>query len=234
MSELVSIDDAGARGVSRREMLRRIALALTAAGAGSLDPVSAQHVHQEVQRNRGPGGVYTPRRLTGHEFNTVKRLAELIVPADEKGPSAADAGAAEFIDLLCSQNDELALIYTGGLGWMDARMRLDHGTPFLEASEFRQTALLDRLVEAERARREQDHDWRESEYAEFRGYGVEKQSPWAPGLTFFDWMRKMSIDAYYTSEAGVRDIGYVGNDALSEYTVPEEAIDFVRKKTGTA
>ena len=44
----------------------------------------------------------------------------------------------------------------------------------------------------------------------------------------------MSIDAYYTSEVGVRDIGYVGNDALSEYTVPQEAIDFAMNKTGMA
>ena len=232
MSELIQINDTAAPDLSRREMLRGIALALTAAGVGSLDPVSAQHVHEEVKRGRAADGTYAPQLLTDHEFSTVKRLAELIVPADEKGPSAADAGAAEFIDLLCSQNDVLAKIYTGGLGWMDARMRLEHGTTFLGASESQQTALLDQLVEAERAAREADHAWGKSEYADFRDYGIEERSDLAAGVRFFDWVRKMSIDAYYTSEAGVRDVGYIGNDALSEYTVPQESIDFVMNKTG--
>ena len=152
MSELIQIDNPKERaGISRREILRRIALGLTAAGIGRLDRASAQHVHEEVKRGKAADGTYTPQLLTDHEFNTVKRLAELIVPADEKGPSAADAGAPEFIDLLCSQNDKLARIYTGGLGWMDARMRQDHETTFVEASESQQTALLDLLVEAERA-----------------------------------------------------------------------------------
>ena len=232
MSELIQINDTAAPDLSRREMLRGIALALTAAGVGSLDPVSAQHVHEEVKRGSAADGTYTPQLLTEHEFETVKRLAELIVPADDKGPSAAEAGAAEFIDLLCSQNDLLAKIYTGGLGWIDARMLHEHGTTFVGASESQQTALLDQLVEAERAAREEDHAWRDSEYADFRGYGIEEQSDLAPGVRFFDWVRKMSIDAYYTSEAGVKDVGYVGNDALSEYTVPQEAIDFAIKKTG--
>ena len=233
MSELIQIDNPKERaGVSRREILRRIALGLTAAGIGRLDRASAQHVHEEVKRGRAADGAYTPQLLTDHEFNTVKRLAELIVPADEKGPSAADAGAPEFIDLLCSQNDKLARIYTGGLGWIDARMRQDHETTFVEASEPQQTALLDLLVEAERAAAEVDHAWGDSEYADFRDYGIEERSDLAAGVRFFDWVRKMSIDAYYTSEAGVKDVGYVGNDALSEYTVPQDSIDFVMNKTG--
>ena len=44
MSELIQINDTAAPDLSRREMLRGIALALTAAGVGSLDPVSAQGV----------------------------------------------------------------------------------------------------------------------------------------------------------------------------------------------
>ena len=231
MSELIQINNPTERaGVSRREILRGIALGLTAAGVGSLDPVSAQHVHEEVKRGRAADGTYTPQRLTEHEFSTVKRLADMIVPADEKGPSAADAGAAEFIDLLCSQNDVLTAIYTGGLSWMDARMRHDHETTFVEASESQQTALLDLLVEQEQA--EVDHAWGESEHADFRDYGIEKRSDLTAGVHFFDWVRKMSIDAYYTSEAGVKDVGYIGNDALSEYTVPQEAIDFMMNKTG--
>ena len=43
-----------------------------------------------------------------------------------------------------------------------------------------------------------------------------------------DANRKMSVDAYYSSEIGIKDLRYQGNGAYSEYTVPKEALDFVK------
>lgn len=194
---------------SRRDALRRIALALTAVGAASLDFASAQHVHHAA-RSAAAGGPYEPKFLNPHEYSTVTRLAELILPADERGGSAVDAGAPPFIDVLCSRNEQLGRIYTGGLGWLDAWMRQQHNTTFLEATGQQQTALLDALVAAENA---------------------ENSAPTTelgPGVRFFDWIRKMSVDAYYSSEIGIKDLGYKGNGAFSEYTVPQEALDFIK------
>jgi len=219
MSEFVQISD-----LSRRNAIRRIALALTAAGTGALDLASAQHVHKEVESSKGAAGDYTPKLLTEHEFQTVSRLAELIVPSDERSGSAVDAGAPEFIDLLCSQNETLARTYTSGIGWLDARMRHRHESTFVEASEQQQTEMLDLLVEAQRNSKEPDAEW-DRDYARFHDYGMEKRSDLGAGVRFFDWIRKMSVDAYYTSEIGIKDLGYIGNDALSEYVVPQEAID---------
>ena len=36
----------------------------------------------------------------------------------------------------------------------------------------------------------------------------------------------MVVDAYYTSPAGVKDIGYMGNTAVSTFSVPKEAVDY--------
>ena len=228
MSELVQIS-----GLSRRDAIRRIALALTAAGTASLDFASAQHVHKEVESAKTAAGGYEPKLLTEHEFQTVSRLAELIVPADDKSGSAVDAGAPEFIDLLCSQNEILARIYTGGVGWLDARMRQRHNNIFLEASEQQQTEMLDLLVEAQRNSSEPDALW-ERDYPRFRDYGMEKKSDLGAGVRFFDWVRKMSVDAYYTSAMGIKDLGYIGNEALSEYTVPQEAIDHALSRSPVA
>lgn len=206
-------------GVSRRDALRRIALALTAAGTGSLDLASAQQVHHAA-RNSTADGVYDPTFLKPHEYRTVGRLAELIVPADERGGSALDAGAPQFIDVLCSENETLGRIYTGGLGWLDSWMRKQHDTTFVDATEQQQTALLDALVAAEREMKEASED-------EFERYS-EVDSEFAPGIRFFDWVRKMSVDAYYSSEIGIKDMGYKGNGAYSEYTVPQEALDFIK------
>jgi hypothetical protein len=92
-------------------------------------------------------------------------------------------------------------------------MRHNHGVSFVDAGENDQTALLDRFLAAEEDTGEPDSN---------TGLG--------PGVRFFDWIRKMVVDAYYTSEIGIKDLGYQGNGAYEEYTVPREAIDHALKR----
>src|SRR5712691_11838166 len=99
--------------LSRREILRNIALTVTAVAGGRLSLEAAQHIHQQVKEERKSAGTYKLKLFNEREHKTLGRLAELIVPADEVSGSAREAGAPEFIDLLCSQNRELADIYTG-------------------------------------------------------------------------------------------------------------------------
>lgn len=169
-----------------------------AALAGPLSAQQAQHVHQEAAKEAAAsGGVYHPKALTAHEFSSLQRLCELIVPGASKGQ------AAEFIDLLSSQNPELAAIYTGGLAWLDHYMERTAKTTFLGARPSDQTALLDQIA------------YRRNSSPEF-----------AAGIRFFDWARRMAVDAYYTSAAGIAELGYLGNKAVTEFKVPQEAIDY--------
>jgi len=211
---------------SRREILRRIALALTAAGAGRLSPAAAQEVHNQARSERQASGSYQPKFLKPHEYRAISRLAELIVPADEQSGSALDAGAPEFIDLLCSQNEELGQIYSGGLLWLDSYMRTWHAVSFTDATEAQQTAVLDRLVEAEAQEPEDLHSTDPSNpYAGFLDYHAAPDAGLAPGVIFFGWVRRMVVDAYYTSPIGIKDLGYVGNQAISKYEVPQVIVD---------
>jgi hypothetical protein len=41
----------------------------------------------------------------------------------------------------------------------------------------------------------------------------------------------MVTDAYYTSPIGIKDIGYMGNTAVSEFHVPEEAVQYALKRS---
>src|SRR5581483_5670331 len=100
--EEVRSQESGVR-IERRTVLAQIAaLAL----AGPLEIASAQHVHESVAADTKAAGVYKPKGLTSHEFESLRMLCELIVPGASKG------GAAEFTDLLSSQNHEMAAIYT--------------------------------------------------------------------------------------------------------------------------
>src|SRR5579872_3450619 len=123
MSEERRSHESGVR-IERRTILGQIA---AVALAGPLDLAMAQHVHQAVASDAKVGGVYKPKALTAHEFDTLKTLCDLIVPGASKG------GAAEFIDLLSSQNPDMSAIYTGGLAWLDQAMKREYSADYLAA-----------------------------------------------------------------------------------------------------
>ncbi len=218
--------------LSRRDALRRIALAVTAAGLGrGIAPADAAEVHQQVNQERTFRGEYEVKYFNEREFRTLERLSELIVPADEGGPSGREGGAPEFIDLLSSQNEELAGIFTGGILWLDNASNHRYGKRFAEADEELQTAMLDSLVAAEREDRGDDTRWDTREYGRFSVFGVRTPSDMRSGLVFFDWARRLIVDAYYTSPAGIKDLGFVGNASHTEYKVPRESIDYAKGRS---
>jgi gluconate 2-dehydrogenase gamma chain len=199
--------------VSRRDLLRSIgtSLAMGAAGEYVLAAQDVQHVHEAVAQERAVQKKYTPKGLDAHEYATLQRLSDLIIPADEHSPGALATNAADFLDFLCSGSDDMKRIYTGGLFWLDEAMKHRYdGKTFLEASPQQQTAMLDLI--AYRENRRQD-------------------ALLGPGIDFFTWARKMVADAFYTHPLGVKDLGYMGNTAVAHFSVPQEAIDYAIKRS---
>ncbi|HYL34603.1 MAG TPA: gluconate 2-dehydrogenase subunit 3 family protein [Bryobacteraceae bacterium] len=209
---------------SRRELLKRVAMAVVAMEAIPL--ADAQEVHSHAIQEKSRTGAYKPKLFNKHEYETITRLAELIVPADQVSGSAVDAGAPEFIDLLASHNEKLADICTGGIGWIDTFARTLYQTTFVEARAERQIALLEQLV---RARTQSEGSG--SGPREPRNPGAREAINLSPGVTFFNWISRMAIDAFYTSPIGMKDLGYMGNSATSAYSVPQESIDYAFKRS---
>ena len=194
---------------SRRDLVK-IAMAVTAAG-GAIDIADAQHVHEAAADDKAShGGVYQPKAFNDHEYLTLQKLADLIMPADDVSPSALDSGACEFIDLLSSNNPDLAATYTGGIAWLDREMLRRYKTNFLDSKPGQQTAMLDLIAYRKNA-------------AESPELG--------PGIHFFHWARMMVVDGYYTSKIGVKDIGYMGNKGMAKFEIPQAAIDYALKRS---
>ncbi len=192
--------------LSRRDALRQLGIGVTASGAGLVSLEAAQHAHEAVALQKSAAkGEYAPKYFTAREYQTLRRLAELVMPG------SLDAGATEFIDYLSSQNKDMGDIYTGGIFWIDAQMKQRYGAAFLDAKPADQTALLDLIA-----------------------YRRNATPELAPGIHFFAWMRNIVVDAYYTSPVGVKDLGYMGNTASSEFSVPAEALAYALKRSPLA
>jgi gluconate 2-dehydrogenase gamma chain len=193
--------------ISRRDVLRRIGLALMATGA--IDRVSAQEVHHVALSAQAGGSGYTPKALSDHEYRTLEKLTDFIIPVENGKPGAVAAGAAAWIDMLASENAQLKDIYTKGIAWVDGAMQKRGAADFLGAASADQTTLLDQIAFRRNSSPELD-----------------------PGIQFFTWARRMTVDAFYTSEIGIADIDYRGNRPQMAYPEPAEAIAYALKRSG--
>jgi hypothetical protein len=186
----------------RRTLLQ--AVAAVASGAGRMSAQDASHVHQHAaQAAARSGGVYQPHLLNAHEYRTVRQLADLIIPPEAGQLGGAGAGAAEFIDLLAANNEKLREIWLSGLGWLDRESRRRGGQSFVDATPGVRQQILAEI------------SLRKNSTPEL-----------APGIQFFEWARRMVVDAYFTSPAGVKALGFVGNTGMSAFKVPKAPLDY--------
>jgi len=168
-----------------------------AAAAWLAGSLSAEAAQEVHKELRGASA--RPRLFTAAEWKSLRVLCDLIIPKDEVSAGALEAGAPEFIDLLASNNKRLATLFTGGLAWLDHHA----GCPFAELKPEQQTAILDQIA------------FRKNDSPEL-----------GPGIRFFEWARRMTVDAFYTSPVGIQDVGFKGNTAMGTFHVPAEALKY--------
>lgn len=196
--------------LTRRAVLQRLAAAIAVAGA--YDVLDAHEAHHAVQQAAAAaGGVYNPKALSAHEFATLEKLTDLIIPADAK-PGAVKVGVAAWIDQLLDVNAELKAKYAAGLAWLDTRIAQAGSSgpgakDFVGATPAQQTALLDVIAFKKHQSPEND-----------------------PGIEFFTLARRMTADGFYTSDLGMRDV-YPGNAPQAAFVVPQAAIDHVLSRS---
>ncbi|MEO8481111.1 MAG: gluconate 2-dehydrogenase subunit 3 family protein [Acidobacteriota bacterium] len=187
--------------LTRRAALTRLATAF--AGAAAIDYALAGEAHAFVSQTMA-GGVYAPRALSPAQFRALERLVDLIVPVEGGRPGALDSRVAPWIDSLLAVNDQLKATYVTGLGWLDATMTSRTGGDFASAPPAQQQALLDLVAFKKNASPELN-----------------------PGIEFFVLARRMTVDGFYTSEPGIRDVIPGGRPPLPQFIVPQESVDYV-------
>ena len=107
-----------------------------------------------------------------------------------------EAGAPEFIDFLCSENEDYQLHIGGGLNWLDNACR-DRYEPLFWSPRLPRKSKSSILLPTGRTPR--------------------ADPSLAQGIAFFARLRQMTCDAFYTSKIGIEDLQYIGNTALAEF-----------------
>lgn len=143
----------------------------------------------------------TERFFTGHELATIGVLADIIIPADGVSGSATDAGVPDFIEFMVKDIPSYQTPMRGGLKWLDVQSQRRYGRVFADCSREQQLELVDEIA-----------------------YPAKAKPGMAPGVAFFGLMRNLTASGFFTSEIGVKDIGYVGNRPGVWDGVPEELL----------
>lgn len=137
-----------------------------------------------------------PRSLNSHQYETVKTMAELIIPRTDT-PGATDVGVADFIDLILTEwsDDGDRARFLDGISDVDSRSNNLFGKDFVACSPTGQSQILIDLGEA--MTEQASHAERFGRRA-FRG-----------GSDFYSMFRRFTLTAYYTSETGAtKELGF--------------------------
>ena len=142
--------------ISRRDLLRTAG----AAGAAALIPDAVGAVTEETSTTEaaaageGQAGSLAPSdtaplaagpltNLTARETEILSAMVDRLIPTDELGPGALDAGVIQYIDRALSEAEsDAADEYRSGLAALDAYSRYTRGGPFIDLSTIDQDSVL--------------------------------------------------------------------------------------------
>ena len=143
------------------------------------------------------------RFFTDHEMATLTVLGDIIIPKDEVSGSASAAKVPEFIDFIVRDKPEHQTPMRGGLRWLDMQCLKQYEKSFTDCSQHQQTEIVDSIAYPGRAKNKPELQ---------------------PGVAFFNLMRNLTATGFYTSEIGIKDIGYMGNTPNQWNGVPDDVL----------
>jgi hypothetical protein len=175
-----------------------------AAGADPAPAVRGYGTDPNLIKVYKPGDVW-PLTLTPPERRLAGVLADIIIPADERSPSASSVGVVDFIDEWVSapypamQRDRPIVLE--GFRWLDAEAVRRFGKEFADLDATQHSGICDEICDESRAlpaRREAAH--------------------------FFALYRDLTAAGFYSTPVGHKDLGYIGNVPQVRFDGPPAAL----------
>ncbi len=137
-----------------------------------------------------------------HEMKTIRILVDIIIPKDNVSGSATEAKVPEFIEFIVKDMPRHQTPMRGGLKWLDIQCMKRFTNDFASCNAAQQIEMIDEIAFPEKAKPEM-----------------------LQGVAFFNLMRDLTATGFFTSEIGIKDLGYAGNKPNQWDGVPQEVLD---------
>lgn len=201
-------------GMDRREAVKWMLSAAASAAlvdhdafAQAIGPMGAATgygLDPNLLKTYKPGDLW-PLVLTRTQLRTAAVLCDVIIPAEGGTPSASALAVHEFINEWVSapypahERDRATIV--GGLAWMDEEATRRFTAKFARLSMKQKHAICDDIC-----------------------YEPKATEPFKHAAAFFRRYRDLTAGGFYTTPAGMKDIGYVGNVAMKSFNGPPKAV----------
>ena len=139
--------------------------------------------------------------FTADELATITILGDIIIPRDAVSGSASDAKVPDFIEFIVKDMPAHQTPLRGGLRWLDLQCLNRNGNAFKDCDDKQQMEMIDEIAWPQKAKPEM-----------------------GAGVAFFSLMRNLVATGFYTSEIGVKDVGYIGNVPNQWNGVPDDVL----------
>jgi gluconate 2-dehydrogenase gamma chain len=139
--------------------------------------------------------------FTQEEMATISILADIIIPKDEVSGSASDAKVPDFIEFIVKDMPQHQTPMRGGLRWLELQSLKRYEKSFAAITEKQRLEIIDDIA-----------------------YPNKAKAGMKQGVAFFNLMRNLTATGFYTSEIGVKDIGYAGNVPNQWKGVPDDVL----------
>lgn len=140
--------------------------------------------------------------FTEEEKKKLSTLVDIIMPADSESPSATELKVPDFIEFMMKDQPNNQTPMRGGLMWLDFESDEKFGKPFNELTKEQVIQIVDLVA------------WPEKAAPEYIG-----------GVRWFNMLRNLTCSGYFSTEAGWKYMGYMGNQANVWDGVPQNVLD---------
>ncbi|MCP9754638.1 gluconate 2-dehydrogenase subunit 3 family protein [Lacihabitans sp. CCS-44] len=200
--------------MNRRDILKNIGLGtagviVSGEAIGQVKPKAATVKEiPEAQDGRLRDEIIHNNKLKAAKFFTVAEmsvitiLADIIIPADKTSGSASQAGVPAFIEFIVKDMPQHQTPMRGGLMWLNNESKKMFSKKFVALTSAERLKIVDLVAYPNKAKKEHSQ-----------------------GVSFFNLMRNLTATGFYTSEMGVKDLGYLGNTPNKWDGVPQDVLD---------
>ena len=140
--------------------------------------------------------------FTDEERKKLNTLVDIILPKDDESPAASEVGVVDFMEFMMKDQPGNQVPMRGGLMWLDYEADEKFGKSFNELSESEVMTIVEEVA------------WPDKAKEEYSG-----------AVRWFNLVRNLTCSGYFSTEAGWKYLGHVGNTPNAWDGVPQEVMD---------